>query len=135
MIHLNQFTLIGLFYHNSLGWSISNGRLSTSFIEIPVFNTNSADHEMPCSASDLGLHSLTITLLGVSRLKQVKLKQNIGQGIRNKYNNDRFGIFILKTLFHNCSKHDMRYETRSLDKAAFKPRKIFFFYFPIKMIR
>ena len=44
------------------------------FIEILVFNVNSADtNQMPHSvASDLGLYCLPISLLGVSRLKRVK---------------------------------------------------------------
>ena len=48
----------------------------TCFVEIPVFNANSADpDQMPHSvASDLGLHCLPSTLLGVSRLKLVNLR-------------------------------------------------------------
>ena len=64
---------------NSLGWSISNSRVSglflllLCFIEVPVFNANSVDpDQMPCSvASDLGLHCLPDTVLGVSQLKWV----------------------------------------------------------------
>ena len=71
----------GLFYHYSLEHSISNSRVSVlflsllCFIEIPVFNANSVDpDQMQHSvASDLGLHCLPITLLGVSRLKWVKI--------------------------------------------------------------
>ena len=48
--------------------------LLNCYIEIPVFNANSVDpdqiqHSAP---SDLGLHCLPVTLLGVSRLKWVK---------------------------------------------------------------
>ena len=44
-------------------------------IEIPAVNANSVDPaQMPCSAtSDLGLHYLPITLLGVYRLKWVRV--------------------------------------------------------------
>ena len=67
----------GLFYGNSLDRSISNRRVSglflllLCFIEIPVFNANSVDPDQTprFAASDLGLHCLTITLLGISRLK------------------------------------------------------------------
>ena len=79
-IYSNPFTSSGLFYHNSLDWSISNSRVSGKFllllcfIEIPVFNANSVDcDQSPHSVvSDLGLQCLPITLLGVSRLKWVK---------------------------------------------------------------
>ena len=62
----------GIFYHNSLDWSISKlaGCLVSfyyyCFIEIPVVNANNVDPEqMLCSvASDLGLHYLPITVLG-----------------------------------------------------------------------
>ena len=64
----------GLFYYNYLDRSIFNSRVSglflslLYFIEIPVFNANSADpDQMPHStASDLGLHHLPNTHLGVS---------------------------------------------------------------------
>ena len=41
------------------------------FIEIPVFNANSVDPDQmrQNAASDLGLHCLLVTLLGLSRLK------------------------------------------------------------------
>ena len=59
----------GLFYHNTLDWSIFNNRVSgvffiTMFIEIPVFNANSVDPDQApqSAASDLGLHYLQITL-------------------------------------------------------------------------
>ena len=68
--------LSNLFYHKSLDWSISNSRVSGQFllllcfIEIPVINANRVNlDQMPHSAaSDLGLHCLPITLLGVSRV-------------------------------------------------------------------
>ena len=73
----------GLFYHNSLDQSISNCWVSgvlgffllLCFIEIPVFNANSVDPDQRTYsvASDLGLHCLPFTLLGVSRLKWDKL--------------------------------------------------------------
>ena len=67
-------TSSGPFYHNSLDWSISNSResgklfLLLCFIEIPVFNANSVDPDQMLSsaASDMGLHSLPIALLGFS---------------------------------------------------------------------
>ena len=47
-------------------------------MEIAVFNANSVDpDQMPhFVASDLGLHCLPIVLLGVSRLKLVKLNMH-----------------------------------------------------------
>ena len=44
---------------------------SLCFIEIPVFNASSVDPDqmLHSAASDLGLHCLQITLLGVSQLK------------------------------------------------------------------
>ena len=47
------------------------------FIRIPVFNANSVDpDQIPHSvASDLGLHHLPNTLLGVSRLKWVNIEK------------------------------------------------------------
>ena len=46
-------------------------------IEIPVFNANSADpDQMPHSVeSDLGLHCLPFTLVGVASLKWVKVSR------------------------------------------------------------
>ena len=72
----------GLFYYNPLNRSISNSRvsgkflLSLCFIEIPELNANCVDpNQMLWSAaSDLGLHCLQVTLLGVSRLKLVNEK-------------------------------------------------------------
>ena len=69
--------LSGLFYHNTLDWSISNSRVSykfiliACFIEIPVLTANSVDQvQMPHYAvSDLGPHCLPITLFGVSPTK------------------------------------------------------------------
>ena len=59
---------------NSLDQSISNSRLFGQFLlllcflEIPVYNANSVDpDQMPhVAATDLGLHCLPITLMGVS---------------------------------------------------------------------
>ena len=73
---VNQSTLSGLFYCNSLDWSIANSRVSGQFllifcfIEISVLNANSVNpDQMPhFVASDLGLHCLPVTLLGVSWL-------------------------------------------------------------------
>ena len=73
-------TSSGLFYHNSLDRSISNSRVSgyflllLCFIEIPVFNASIVDPDQTprSAASDLGLHCLPFTLLGVSRLKWVQ---------------------------------------------------------------
>ena len=67
----------------SLNRSISNNRVSVfclllllllCFIEILVINANSVDPDQtPRSvASDLGLHSLPVTILGFTRLKLVK---------------------------------------------------------------
>ena len=73
-----------LFYHNTLDWCNFNSMGVTTgwfllllpcFEEIPVFNANSVDPDqmLHSAASYLGLHSLPITLLGVSQLKWVKL--------------------------------------------------------------
>ena len=45
------------------------------FIDIPVFNGNSLDPDQMLhpASSDLGLHCFPVTLLGVSRLKLVKV--------------------------------------------------------------
>ena len=45
------------------------------FIEIPVYNANAVDPDQTprAAASDLGMHCLSVTLLGVSRLKWVKV--------------------------------------------------------------
>ena len=72
----------GPFCYSYLDWSFSNSRVSgkflllLSFIEIPVVNTNSEDPDqmLHTVASDLGLHCLTIIILGVSRLKWVRLE-------------------------------------------------------------
>ena len=47
-------------------------------MEISVFNANSIDPDQTPHfvASDLGLHCLPVVLLGVSRLKLVKLKMH-----------------------------------------------------------
>ena len=78
---INTFTSSGLFYQNSLDWSISKSRCPVSchcdcFIEIPVANANSVDPDqmLHSDASYLGLHCLPVTLLGVSRLKWVNLQ-------------------------------------------------------------
>ena len=71
----------GLFYHNSLDPSISASWISGKFllllyfIDIPIFNASNLDPDhMPHSAaSDPGLHCLPVTLLGVTRLKWVKV--------------------------------------------------------------
>ena len=54
----------GLFYHNSLDWSISS----------PVVNANSVNPDLTqhSRVSDLDLHCLPITVLEVSRLKRLK---------------------------------------------------------------
>ena len=65
----SPFMLSGLFYHNSLDWSISNSRVSgyllilLCFIEIPVINANcvESDQTLHSVASDLCLHCLPIT--------------------------------------------------------------------------
>ena len=45
-----------------------------TIVEDPVFNANSGDPDQTCfAASDLGLHCLPIPLLGIFRLKWVKL--------------------------------------------------------------
>ena len=69
----------GLFYHNSVGtvyfqkqgiWSVF---IITMFIEISIYNANSVDPDQTHSlASDLGLHYLPVTILGLSKLKWVK---------------------------------------------------------------
>ena len=64
----------GLFYLNSLYQSISSLRgvwsvlIITMFIEMPVVNANSVDPDQTprSAASDLGLHCLSVTPLGVS---------------------------------------------------------------------
>ena len=69
-----------LFYHHkSLDRYISNTRvwlllLLLCFIEILLFNANCVDPDqmLHSVAADLGLQFLSITLLGVSRLKCVK---------------------------------------------------------------
>ena len=69
----NPLTSSGLFYHNSLEWSISNGRVSgyifllPCIIEILVFNANCVDPDQTSRsvASDLGLHCLPVNLLVV----------------------------------------------------------------------
>ena len=45
------------------------------FIEIPVVNLNSVDPDqmLHSATSDLGLHCLTNALLGISKLKWVKI--------------------------------------------------------------
>ena len=69
---INPFTSSGLFYHNSLDQSFSS-IITMFYRNIPVFTANNGDPDQtPCSAeSDLGLHCLQITPLGVSRLKSV----------------------------------------------------------------
>ena len=59
------------------------------FIEIPVFNVNSVNPDF--AASDLGLHCLPISLLGVSRLKWVNLYRHV-QGPPRGGNSFRFLI-------------------------------------------
>ena len=85
LLTINTFTLSGLFYHNSLDQSFSSNRTSVWFllllclIEIALVNANSVDpDQMPHSlASYLDLYCLTITILGVSRLKWVTLVKNV----------------------------------------------------------
>ena len=65
----------GLFYLNSLDWSVSNRKgvwllfIITGFIEILVYNANRVDpDQMPHSvASDLGLYCLSMSLFGDAR--------------------------------------------------------------------
>ena len=47
-------------------------------MEIPVFNANSVDPDQTprFAASDLGMRCWSITLMGVSRLKYVRVKFN-----------------------------------------------------------
>ena len=80
MTRVNRFTLSGLFYYNSLDWSISHSKGSDKFLlllcfkEIPVFNANSVDldqHSGSALRSDLGLHHLPITFLGFPGLKWI----------------------------------------------------------------
>ena len=70
---LNPFTSSGLFYHNSLNWSLFPIAgcmviIFILFIEISALNANSIDpDQMSHSAvSDLGLHCLLVMLLGCS---------------------------------------------------------------------
>ena len=72
LTHLLRWTLIQLFWSSLFpiaGYLVAF--IITIFIEVPVFNANSIDpDQMSCSvASDLDLHLLPFTLLGVSRLK------------------------------------------------------------------
>ena len=73
-MYLNLFLSSGLFYHNSLDWSVSNSRVSGWFLlylcfkEIPVLNASNGDpNQMP------------IILLWVSRLKWVKLFHSLSR--------------------------------------------------------
>ena len=43
VLHVNPFTLSGLFYHNSLDWSISNSRVSGWFLLSLLFYRNSCN--------------------------------------------------------------------------------------------
>ena len=80
-VKVNPFMSSGLFYQSSLDQSVSNSCVSDYFLlllcftENPVVNANSVDpDQMPNSAaSDLGLHCLPITLLGVSRGSEYSL--------------------------------------------------------------
>ena len=69
LLRLGLQPICGLFYHNSLDRSIANSRVShyyllfLFFVEIPV---GKVPHT---TASDLGLHYLPVTFIGVSRLK------------------------------------------------------------------
>ena len=70
-----EWTLIQLFrlvgFQQQGVWLVF---IKLCLIEIPVFYANSVDPEQmlhPAAASDLGLHCLPVTLLGVSRLKWV----------------------------------------------------------------
>ena len=60
------------------------------FIEIPIINANSIDpdHTPRFAASDLGLHCLPVTILGVSRLKWLNMgpeKKYHGTGSSREY--------------------------------------------------
>ena len=66
---LSLFPIAGCLFP---GWLVCFYYLTClCLIEIPVFNANSVEpDQMPCSvASDLDLHCLPITHLGVSRLE------------------------------------------------------------------
>ena len=71
---INTVTSSGLFHHNSLDQAISNSRVSgyflllLCFIEIPVTDANNVDPNHSV-ASDLSLHCLPISVLGVSLTK------------------------------------------------------------------
>ena len=75
----DPFTSSGFFCHNSLDRSIWPDVwivfYDTCFIEISVFNENNVDPDQTprSAASDLALHYLSVILLGVSRLKWVKV--------------------------------------------------------------
>ena len=72
----------GLFYINSLDWSISNRRdvrsvlLKVCIIKIPVINANSVEpNQTPRSvASDLDLHCLPMSLLWAARHKWINFQ-------------------------------------------------------------
>ena len=73
ILRVDPFMSSGLFYHNSLVRSLSNAGclfflLLLCFIKIPALNANRVDPDQMqhSAASDLGLHYLPITLLGVS---------------------------------------------------------------------
>ena len=55
-------------------FSIAGFVLLVCFIEIRIFDVNSVDPDQTphSAASDLGLHCLPVTFMGVSRLKWVK---------------------------------------------------------------
>ena len=89
--NVNPFTMSGLFYLNSLDWSISNSRVSGKFllllcfIEIPVVNANSVDpDQMQHSAiSDLSLHCLPITFWGSPDQNGLQSYSLYSKGLRN----------------------------------------------------
>ena len=69
LLRLMLQPICGLFYQNSFDRSIANSRVSPYYLLLLFFVEISVVKVSHTAASDLGLHYLPITFMGVSRLK------------------------------------------------------------------